>query len=59
MEAQTLEGRIDPRIRRTRGYIQDAFKDLLNEKGFKSITVREITERAEVNRATLLCPLRG
>jgi AcrR family transcriptional regulator len=43
---------MDPRIRRTRGYIQGAFRELLNEKGFKSITVREITERAEVNRAT-------
>lgn len=42
----------DPRIRRTRGYIKDSFLDLLSEKNFKSITVREITERAEVNRAT-------
>jgi AcrR family transcriptional regulator len=44
--------KIDPRVRRTRGYIQGAFRELLNEKGFKSITVREITERADVNRAT-------
>ena len=43
---------VDPRIRRTRRYIKDSFMDLLSEKNFKSITVREITERAEVNRAT-------
>ena len=46
------EQTVDPRIRRTRGYIKDSFMDLLSEKNFKSITVREITERAEVNRAT-------
>lgn len=44
--------KLDPRIRRTRNYIQEAFQSLLEEKSFKSITVREITERAEVNRAT-------
>ena len=46
------EQTVDPRIRRTRGYIKNSFLDLLSEKSFKSITVREITERAEVNRAT-------
>jgi len=44
--------KLDPRIRRTRNYIREAFQALLAEKSFKSITVREITERAEVNRAT-------
>lgn len=44
--------KLDPRIRRTRNYIQEAFQSLLEEKSFKSITVREITDRAEVNRAT-------
>lgn len=52
MAVQAIDENTDPRIRRTRGYIQGAFRELLNEKGFKSITVREITERAEVNRAT-------
>lgn len=52
MVIQMTGEKLDPRIRRTRGYIQGAFRDLLDEKGFKSITVREITERAEVNRAT-------
>ena len=38
---------LDPRIKRTRGFIREAFKQLLAEKSFKSITVREITELAE------------
>lgn len=46
------EEKLDPRVRRTRGYIKGAFRQLLDEKSFKAITVREITERAEVNRAT-------
>lgn len=46
------EETLDPRIRRTRNYIQEAFQALLAEKSFKSISVREITERADVNRAT-------
>lgn len=52
MVISTPKEKTDPRIRRTRGYIQEAFRLLLEEKSFKSITVREITERAEVNRAT-------
>ena len=51
-EIAVTEQTLDPRIRRTRGYIKDSFRELLSEKNFKSITVREITERAEVNRAT-------
>ena len=52
MVIDTQDEKLDPRIRRTRNYIQEAFQSLLEEKSFKSITVREITERAEVNRAT-------
>ncbi|MBG0787067.1 MAG: TetR/AcrR family transcriptional regulator [Anaerolineaceae bacterium] len=52
MVISMAEETLDPRIRRTRGYIREAFRQLLEEKSFKSITVREITERAEVNRAT-------
>lgn len=52
MVISTQEEKLDPRIRRTRGYIEGAFRQLLEEKSFKSITVQEITERAEVNRAT-------
>ncbi len=44
--------RIDPRVKRTRRLIQEAFQQLLAEKGFRAITVQDITERAEINRAT-------
>ncbi len=52
MVISKTEEALDPRIKRTRGYVREAFKQLLAEKSFKSITVREITELAEVNRAT-------
>ncbi len=42
----------DPRVIRTRRLLQDAFASLIQEKNFESITVRDITERATVNRAT-------
>jgi AcrR family transcriptional regulator len=44
--------KIDPRVIRTRKLIQDAFTSLVREKDFKAITVRDITEKATVNRAT-------
>jgi AcrR family transcriptional regulator len=44
--------KLDPRVKRTRGLLQQALADLLSEKTFQNITVQEITERAEVNRAT-------
>jgi len=52
MVISNIEESTDPRIKRTRGYIREAFTVLLAEKSFKSITVKEITEKAEVNRAT-------
>lgn len=42
----------DPRVIRTRRLIQDAFVFLSKEKDFDTITVRDITERATINRAT-------
>lgn len=42
----------DPRVIRTRRLLQDAFASLIQEKNFESITVRDIAERATVNRAT-------
>lgn len=44
--------RIDPRARRTRQLILDAFSQLLQQKTFEDITVQDIAERATVNRAT-------
>lgn len=46
------EEKLDPRVRRTRALIQQAFGDLLAEKSFASISVQDITERAQINRAT-------
>lgn len=43
---------IDLRVRRTRHLLQQAFMELMMEKGFQSITVQDIAERAMVNRAT-------
>lgn len=44
--------KVDPRVRRTRKLLEDAFRALLAEKSFGKITVGDITERATVNRAT-------
>ena len=48
---KTDEGE-DLRVRRTRKMIQQAMIDLTVEKGFNNISVRDITERAMVNRST-------
>lgn len=44
--------RTDPRVRRTRVLITTAFADLMNERGFASVTVQDVAERAGINRAT-------
>nr|BBH87859.1 TetR family transcriptional regulator [Thermosporothrix sp. COM3] len=43
---------MDPRVKRTRKLLQQAFLELLQEKEFSSISVQDITERATINRAT-------
>lgn len=53
MLTKTLAGeRIDPRTKRTRQLLLDAFGQLLSEKSFEEITVQDVTDRATVNRAT-------
>lgn len=42
----------DPRVLRTRVLIQEAFISLIKQKDIKDITVRDITGKAKVNRAT-------
>jgi AcrR family transcriptional regulator len=42
----------DRRVKRSRKLLQQAFSDLLGEKGFQAISVQDIAERAEVNRGT-------
>jgi AcrR family transcriptional regulator len=46
------DDKLDPRVRRTRQSLEQAFMDALREKGFQAITVQDITQRAGVNRAT-------
>lgn len=42
----------DRRIRRTKRLLRQALAELMNEKEFKDITVKEITDRADLNRGT-------
>lgn len=44
--------KLDRRVKRTRKLLQQAFGELLAEQDFHSITVQDIVERADVNRAT-------
>jgi len=44
--------KIDRRIQRTRLALRKAFVELVAEKGFDSISVEEITQRADTGRAT-------
>ncbi len=44
--------KLDPRVKRTRQMIEQAFMSIINEKGFQAVTVQDITEQAGINRAT-------
>ena len=44
--------KVDPRIRRTRQMLFQAFQGLLAERAFDLISVQDITERSTLNRAT-------
>ena len=52
LQVAGAEKELDPRVKRTRQLLVQAFIDLLSEKDFQSLTVQDITERATVNRAT-------
>jgi len=47
-----MEEKLDPRVKRTRALILQSFEDLLAQKGFESISVQDITDKAQINRAT-------
>src|SRR5258706_2982066 len=47
-----VEEKLDPRVKRTRSLILGAFEQLLAEKNFESISVQDVTDKAEINRAT-------
>jgi AcrR family transcriptional regulator len=44
--------KLDPRVKRTRQMLDQAFIELLAEKGFDAVSVQDVTDRAGVNRAT-------
>lgn len=44
--------KLDPRVKRTRELIQRSFMEIIDEKGFNSLSVQDITARAGINRAT-------
>jgi AcrR family transcriptional regulator len=44
--------KLDPRVKRTRALILSSFEALLAEKGFESISVQDVTDKAGINRAT-------
>ena len=46
------EEKLDPRVKRTRSLILQSFENLLAEKGFETISVQDVTGKAQINRAT-------
>lgn len=46
------QAKTDPRVLRTRALLMDALMELIPEKGYEAITVKDIAERATLNRAT-------
>jgi AcrR family transcriptional regulator len=43
---------LDRRVQKTRQLLQDALVGLISEKGFESVTIQEILDRANVGRST-------
>jgi AcrR family transcriptional regulator len=50
MESQ--QQKLDPRVVRTRKLLQEAFIELVGEKGYWDLTIQDITDRATLNRVT-------
>jgi AcrR family transcriptional regulator len=48
----THHPQLDPRVRRTRKLLEDAFHALLKEKPYGKISIGDVAARATVNRAT-------
>lgn len=42
----------DRRVRRTQKLLKESLMELMSEKAFKDITIKDITERADLNRGT-------
>ena len=52
LDNSLIEEKLDPRVRRTLQFLEEAFSTLINEKDFQSISIQDITERAGINRTT-------
>ena len=52
MLSKAKEEKLDPRVKRTRALILKSFGELLAEKNFENISVQDVTDKAEINRAT-------
>jgi Transcriptional regulator len=52
-DLEHIEKKIDRRSIRTRHALREALTALILEKGYESITVQDITDRADLNRGTL------
>ena len=46
------EANLDSRVRRTKRLLRQGLTELLREKSIKKITVRELSERIDINRGT-------
>lgn len=47
-----MEKKLDRRVIRTRRMLHDALIELIRERGYDAITIQDITERADLRRAT-------
>lgn len=47
-----MENKIDRRVRKTKQQLKSALSKLMIEKGVKDITVKELSEKADINRGT-------
>lgn len=52
MLSNPRQEKLDPRVRRTRQLLEQAFAQTIHDKGFQDTSVQDITEKAGVNRAT-------
>jgi AcrR family transcriptional regulator len=51
-EGLPMVNQTDLRVIRTRKMIKEAFVDLVEEKGYEHITIKDIAEKAFINRKT-------
>ena len=55
-----MDGRgVDRRVKKTKKQLRQALTDLMTEKPSKSISVRELAERADINRGTFYIHYQG